>query len=1140
MKFIARLMLVVALVLMAGPLAAAADRVVKGTVLDNQDEPLVGVSVVVAGQKRGISTDIDGNFSLKVPAGPVTLQFSYVGYNPKDVKVDANQSEVKVLMTESSIALNETVVIGYGVQKKVNLTGAVASVNGEQLEGRGATTVSNMLQGSVAGLNVTTSSGVPGQSATINIRGRESLSGNNGPLILIDGAIGNMDLVNPNDIESVSVIKDASAAAVYGARAAFGVILVTTKSGQSKEGKSTVRYNGRIGWDEGTTPTDFINKGYWHAYVLNVFQQGENGTNLIEYDNEDMMELLARINDTTESPDRPWIVTKQNAAGRENWRYYANMDWYHTLFQESRPVQQHNVSISGGKDKYRYFVSGGLEYRDGIMKINTDKYKRYNMRAKLDFAINKYATFSSNTAFYGSTYNWVGYGAVDNNFAMLGRHLYSFFPWTNPDGSYVIRTPEIVGSYSVGNARHIIMKEGNDRNVERKTNFTNTSRITITPIKQLSIVGDFSYRFYQNRTTNRSTCITYRDYPGEPLKYYGSWLPVEGTNTGSGAGENSMTERVNTHHYYSVNAFATYKETFNKDHNLTVMAGYNYEQYTLRKVGAKAWNLANDYIDDFNTVVNNKDGIIEMEPSGGQGEYKLQGVFGRINYDYMGKYLLELSGRYDGSSRFAKGHRWGFFPSASLGWRISEEKFMAPTRSWLDNAKIRVSYGSLGNQNVSDYYTWLRQIETKSFASYTFGAETPGSYTSLQDPKASDLTWEKTNQWDVGLDLFLFNNRLNFTGDFYIRDTKDMLTTAMQLPDIYGAGAIKANAADMRTKGYELAVSWNDQFLLFGKPFIWSVGFNISDYDSKITKFKDNESCILSSNYEGKNIGDIWGYSTDGFFKTTEEAQEYAKNVDLTKVTNTLVYGHQAGDLKFLDTNGDGKVNDGDPTMISDGKTFLVEGDEGYAEAKAKVDANGNPVFTSVPINSLYNHGDLKKLGNSLASLQYGFTAKIQYFGFDASVFFQGTGNHYWYPNNRTTAFWGPYGYCKYASFIPQDFMDDVWTVDNPNTYFPRPASKLRSNGYLQNYNDRYIQNIRYLRFKNLTVGYTIPTNLTRRVGIDRVRVYFTGENLYYWSPLKKHSKYVDPEAAFNRDDDANGGFYPWPKTYMFGLDVTF
>lgn len=580
MKLITRLMLVVALVLMAGPLAAAADRVVKGTVFDSQDEPLVGVSVVVAGEKRGISTDIDGNFSLKVPAGKVTLKFSYVGYNPKDVKVDANQNDIKVVLEESSIALNETVVIGYGVQKKVNLTGAVASVSGEKLEGRGATSISNMLQGSVAGLNISTSSGVPGQSATINIRGRESLSGNKGPLVLIDGAIGNMDMVDPNDVESVSVIKDASAAAVYGARAAFGVILVTTKQGQSKEGKSTVRYSGRIGWDGGTTPTDFINTGYWHAYVLNTFQRGENGSNLIEYDNNDMMELLKRVNDRTPQPGRDWVVETDLAGGKRQWRYYANMDWYNELFQESRPVQQHNVSLSGGKDKYRYFVSGGLEFRDGIMKINTDKYKRYNIRAKVDFAINKYAQFENNISFYGSTYNWVGYGAVDNNFAMLGRHLYSFFPWTNPDGSYVIRTPEIVGSYSVGNGRHIIMKEGNDRNVERKTNFTNTSRLTITPIKQLSIVADFSYRFYQNRTTNRAASFTYRDYPGEPLRWYGTWKPVDEGGYGSGAGENAMTELVNTHHYYTVNAFATYKETFNKDHNLTVMGGYNYERYS--------------------------------------------------------------------------------------------------------------------------------------------------------------------------------------------------------------------------------------------------------------------------------------------------------------------------------------------------------------------------------------------------------------------------------------------------------------------------------------------------------------------------------------------------------------------------------
>ena len=1105
--------------------AAAQGRTVTGTVLDTQGEPLAGVTIM-SGKTTGGMTDIDGKFSLKVPSGAVTLKLTYVGFAPQTVTVGPNETNVNVVMKEDAIMLNETVVIGYGTQKKVNLTGAVASIDGEKLEGRPATSISNMLQGSVAGLNISTSSGVPGQAASINIRGRESLSGNNGPLVLIDGAIGDMNLVNPNDVESVSVIKDASAAAVYGARAAFGVILVTTKSGKTEEGKTKVRYNGRFGWDSGTTSTDFIKTGYWHVKTINTFKQASSNSNLILYDDEDMMELLARVNDTTENPDRPWTVEK-TINGKKVWKYYANTDWYNTLFDTTRPVQQHNVSLSGGKGKLNYFVSGGLEYRDGMLKVHTDKYKRYNIRSKIDFAINKYASFSNNMAFYGSTYDHVGYGAIDNNMAMLGRHLYACFPLTNPDGTYLRSIPWITAN--VGNSRHQILLEGKDRNMDRKTNFTNTSRLTINPIKQLSIVGDFSYRFYQARNTGRSTNLGFRSNPGDEIGYYTT-----------GAGENALKETINTHNYYSVNAFATYKDTFKEDHNLTVMAGYNYEQYTLKKVYTKAYNLASDDLDDFDLVVNGENGSPVVEVSGGQGEYKLMGIFGRINYDYKGKYLLELSGRYDGSSRFSKGHRWGMFPSGSIGWRFSEEKFMESTRGWLDNAKIRASYGSLGNQNVSDYYTWLRLVTTNTFASYTFGSDSPGSYTSLQDPKASDLTWEKANQWDLGLDLLLFNNRLSFTGDLYIRDTKDMLTDAMQLPDVYGAGAIKSNAADLRTKGYELAVSWNDSFQLFGKRFSYSVGFNISDYNSTITKFKNNESKLLGSNYEGKRVGDIWGYSTGGLFQSDEEADAYKKDIDLTKVTNSIAGGYQAGDLIFLDTNGDKKVNDGDPTMISDGKTFLVEGDEGYAEAKAMKDADGNPVFKSVPINSLYNHGDLKKLGNSLASLQYGFTASFQYFGFDVSAFFQGTGNHYWYPNNRTTAFWGPYGYCEYASFVPENFMDNVWSVENRDAYFPRPLAKARSNGNLQNYNDRYIQNIRYLRFKNLTVGYTIPTNITKKAHIDKVRVYFTGENLCYWSPLKKHTKYVDPEAAFNRDDDANGGFYPWPKTYMFGIDVTF
>lgn len=377
-----------------------------------------------------------------------------------------------------------------------------------------------------------------------------------------------------------------------------------------------------------------------------------------------------------------------------------------------------------------------------------------------------------------------------------------------------------------------------------------------------------------------------------------------------------------------------------------------------------------------------------------------------------------------------------------------------------------------------------------------------GRYSSLGAPVASDLTWETAEQWDLGLDLSMFNNRLSFTGDVYIRDTKNMLTDGKALPAVYGADSPKMNAANLRTKGYELTVNWRDQFQLAGKPFSYNVGFNLSDYKSIITKYDNPEKSLSMDYYEGMEIGEIWGFKTDGFFKTTEEAQAYAKEVDLSYSSSRLTGGWQAGDLKFLDTNGDGVWGLGS--------------------------------------NTVDEPGDRTILGNSLPSLSYGFNAGFQWYGFDVSVFFQGTGNHYWYPHGQSMPFWGCYSY-PYLSYLPMNFIDKVWSEDNPDAYFPRARAYSASGGYLSKVNDRYLQNLRYLRLKNLTVGYTIPTTLTSKIGIDQIRVYFSGENLCYWSPLKKNTLYVDPEAAFSRNSDVdNNAFYPWARTFMFGIDITF
>ena len=1080
------------LLLLAGNFStlSAQNRTISGKVLDGLQEPLIGVSIRVEGSIIGGTTDADGMFRLRVPQEEATLIVSYVGYLTDRVKVKPGEDNLVIYMQEDAILLDEAVVIGYGTQKKVNLTGAVAMVGREKLENRATQSLASMLQGSVAGLNITTSSGVPGSSPSINVRGTTSIN-SAGPLILIDGAIGELDRVNPNDVESISVIKDASAAAVYGARAAFGVILVTTKSGAANEGKATVRYSGRIGWQAPTTSTDYETTGYWSVYTVNTFWQAKNGTNYVDYTDHDMQQLLARVNDKTENPDRPWVV-EDTRNGRRQWIYYGNYDWWHMLYNDNRPTQQHSISLSGGTKDVKYLVSGAYDYQKGILKQNPDIYRKYNLRSKIDFTINRYATLSNNTAFFGSHYTFQGNGSIDDTMGYSGRHALACFPMQNPDGSWLYSTPYL--NYKVANGRHIMLGEGSHRNTDRANDFQNTTRLVITPWKPISLTADFTYRLYQTRNTHRANNLYYREVPDGPLLSYAT-----------GAGLNKLSESVNTRNYYSANVYANYDDTFGKNnaHHVSGVIGFNYETMHLKNISASGENLTSTSLDDLDLVGQNANGEVLTSVGGGQNEYALAGFFGRVNYDYKGRYLFEASGRYDGSSRFAAGSRWGFFPSGSVGWRISEEPFFKPFSRYVDNLKLRASFGSLGNQNVSSYYTYMRLITVSDFAGYSFGeGSAMAKYSTLGAPVSSDLTWETAQQWDFGFDLTILKNRLNLTVDGYIRNTLDMLTDGIELPSVFGASVPDMNTANLRTKGYEIALSWRDQFSLGSRPIEYSMGFNISNYRSYITKYDNKDKTFAKSYYEGMRIGDIWGFVTDGLFATDEEAQKYANSVDLSYMVDGLTGGWKAGDIKFVDLDGDGEV--------------------------------------SIGSNNVNDPGDRKILGNSLPSLSYGFTGSLRAYGFDASVFFQGTGNHYWYPDGHMMSFWGPYSY-PYQTFLQKNFMDKVWTEDNTDAYFPRAMAYSTTSGPMSKVNDRYLQNIRYMRLKNLTVGYTIPVNLTKKISVEQARIYFSGENLFYWSPLKKITSYVDPEAAIDRSNETyNETFYPWQKTFMFGVDITF
>ncbi len=1097
-----------------GALASfAQNRTISGTVLDAQQQPIIGAAVIiVGGGNNGAVTDLEGRFILSVPSGNAVLEVSCLGYVTKTVSLQGTQGQINVTLDEDNMMLEETVVVGYGTQKKVNLTGAISVVDDKQLQDRSSHNLATMLQGSVPGLNITTTSGNPGSSGKLNIRGFTSINEAD-PIVLIDGAIGELDDVNPNDVENISVIKDASAAAVYGARAAYGVILVTTKKGADADGKARIRYSGRFGWEEPTTSTDYEDRGYWSVYTLDLFwKTQQDGTAYTTYNERDMLELLARVNDKTEHPDRPWAI-EEVRNGRKQWIYYANTDWYHELYVDRHPVQQHNVSISGGSKAVKYFISAGYDRQTGILKITPDVYQKYNVRAKIDAQLNKYVSLSNNASFYSSDYSYIGVGGPQDAFYMGFRHTFASLPLSNPDGSGLRSTPLIRGSYNVGNSRHTVQLEGKDRNSEKRFNMANTTELVIKPVKQFNLTANFTYRRLQRSDMHRTVNMPYRIYPDDEIQYYDT-----------GAGLDELEEFSRAYNYLSGNVFATYEDTYRNSHNLKVMAGYNIETQNYKRLYASGQNLGSDILNDLDLIMPSASGEKITNAGGGQSEYALMGIFGRVNYDYKGRYLLEFAGRYDGSSRFAKGHRWGFFPSASAGWRISEEPFFASARSVVNNLKLRASVGSLGNQNVSNN-AFRRTISLSTFNNYTFG-ESTGSraqYAGISAPNSPDLTWETTYQYNVGLDASLLNNRLNFTAEGYIRDTKDMLVSGGTLPGVYGAASPKENSADLRTRGYELSISWRDAFTLAGKPFNYNVSASLSDYDSHITKYDNNPDKILTDFYPGMRIGDIWGFVVDGLFATDEEAKYYQENIcdALTYVgTSRMKGGFLAGDLRYVDLDN-------------------------------KQEGPGGINVITIGNNTAENPGDRKILGNALPSLQYGFNVGFDWMGIDMSVFFQGVGKHYYYPAGMSIAFWGPYSYAYYGGVMPKDFIKKVWSEDNPDAYYPRPRVYSTTGGELRPVNSRYLQNIAYLRFKNLTVGYTLPQKWTRAIHIEKVRFYFSGENLAYWSPIKKHTKYLDPESAFKRDagvvdnslystNDADAISYPWQKTFMFGIDITF
>jgi len=1103
-------------------LSAQNARTLSGKVTDSSGEPLMGAGVVVNSQE-GLATitDLDGNYTLSGLKFPAKVTVSFVGYSDLVLNLTGEEtSPYNIKFSEDQNLLEEVVVVGFGTQKKSTLSGSVGVVDGSTLNLRPVVSAANALQGADPSVYISSSNGSPNSSVSINIRGTLSINGGS-PLVLVDGVEGDLTMVNPNDIESVSILKDASTCAIYGAKASVGVVLVNTKQGSSQ--KAQVTYGYRHGWISPTTSTDYITCGYDHISIVNYFQQHSfTSSRANEFDytaaNGELLKLYERRNDVTEDPSRPWV--EAGADGR--WHYYGNFDWYNYFINTNRPTNEHDLSVSGGNKDVKYYIGARYYNEDGLMKGNlSDDFNNYSIRSKITANITKHIKYSNNISYSKKNYAWQGNSNQEATLLNLWRNSSPAFSPFNPDGTVVHSPIEVENGNNkvafMGNYATQALS-GKNHNSKDVANFTMTNKIDINFGKNVTLTGQYDYRRIDELFKYRTGKYSYS-------RYVGVLEEMTGTT-------DSYQEARNYRNVHIGTVTAQYENNWG-GHYFKALLGGQYENSYTSDLSVKGSPIMVDGYDSLALVdqSSNDDGTkkASYEVGADATGYKTLGFFGRLNYDWKGRYIVEFSARYDGTSRFSEKHRWGFFPSASIAWKFSDENWFKPIDSWFNNGKLRFSAGSLGNQQVSNYY-YMQKITTDNTADWTFDGSTKARQATISAPVSSSLTWETVNTYDWGIDLGFLNNRLGVVADYYIRDTKNMLTASASLPEVFGATEPKENCADLRTKGWEFSISWKDSFNLAGKPFSYGITGFLGDRRTVITRF-DNPTGKIDDYYVGKELGEIWGFRSGGLFKTDQEAAEYTAAHD-SREYQMGYYGSggvcidgpgaKAGDFKLLDIAG---AYDIDGKSIPDGKI-----DKGAG--------------------TLDDHGDLVVIGNSQAHFNYSFRIDMDWAGIDLSLFFQGVGRKDWFPNGAYGgyAFWGPYS-ASGVTFIHKKFMNNVWSEDNQSAYFPRPRgysaySSSDSDRWtgLGITNDYFLQNIGYLRLKNLTLGYTLPQNLTSRIYIQKLRFYVSGENLFYASPLKAHNLTIDPElASASGVATSNTGVgYLYPRTITVGATITF
>lgn len=1034
--------------------------VITGTVSMADGTPVPSATIKEKNTKNAAFSQADGSFSIRLTANGAVLVISSVGFVEKEVAV-TNTAPLKIDLDATAYSLEDVVVVGYGQRRKVDLTGAVASVSSKELQNRPVTNVSQALQGQVANLNVTQSSagGAPNATPNLNVRGYTGFGTSGSPLIVIDGIPGgDINVVNPSDIESISILKDAASSAIYGSSAPYGVVLVTTKQGK-KDRRPQVSYNNNFSFAQPINLPHMINS----FDFANIYNEAFVNAGRAPWFNE---ETLQRIKDYQSGKLKEETIKDPN---NDDWYgsgigYFTgtgpnfgngNNDWFKIYFKPWSFSQQHNLGVSGGSNSSTYYIGAGYQDREGMYNFMSDTYKRYNIRANLSSTISKWMTLNFRSALSREINNTPATypDATGGNYMHQIARKLPTTPLKNPDGYY--------SDYS-----NVALFTEGGRNTYTDDKSMLTGEVVLTPVKGLNVTGNFTYdgRNFNQDNFNK---VVYSHLPS------GNKVVMFQTNP-----NNSLQKYYTKQDHYVMNLFASYEKKISK-HHFQVLGGYIRDYRTLKAFNAGNSQLYSNDIPSLNLTYN-------PTPSVGDNDMRLaiEGFFGRLNYNFDDKYLLEINGRYDASSRFLEKSRWNLYPSVSAGYVISKEAFWDELSNVVNVLKIRGSYGTLGDQwgdnaNQDNYYPFYPGlITTAPTASNWIFSDGRQAYISAPGLVNPVLTWATIRSLDFGIDAEFLKQRLTASFDWYKRNATDFVGPAQSLPAVLGTAVPKANNAAMQTKGFELSLGWNDKV---GEVnyFVKAV---LSNYKSKVLKYP-NPSKLLSDWYEGMTIGEIWGYETAGLFQSAEEV---SKSPGQTKIFGG---NWTAGDVRYKDINGDGIIDFGN--------------------------------------NTVSNPGDRKVIGNNTPQYAYGLSLGGSFKDFDLSIFLQGVARRdVWIASNM---YWGITGGEWQSTLMDQNL--NRYTSTTPDGFFPKyyMTAEMNKNMEVQT---RYLQNAAYLRVKNVQLGYKLPASLISKAAMQSLRVYISADNLATFTKLQRS---IDPELAV---DDAK--LYPMQRTFSFGLNLTF